>query len=93
MGDRKCRLESWHEDSGAGALVRSVLPENSRHPGQDHLGGTQENASIGTIAKMKGTPGKCISMHLSMTTYKRMQYKLPRTIAKYYSQNVAQKAR
>ena len=30
---------------------------------------------------MKGTPGKCISMHLSMTTYKRMQYKLPRTIA------------
>ena len=34
-GDRKCGLESWHEDSAAGALVRSVLPENSRHPGQD----------------------------------------------------------
>ena len=27
--------KSWHEDSAAGALVRSVLPENSRHPGQD----------------------------------------------------------
>ena len=30
-----CRLKSWHEDSSAGALVRSVLPENSRHFGQD----------------------------------------------------------
>ena len=27
----------WHEDSPAGALVRSVLPENSRHPGQDQI--------------------------------------------------------
>ena len=27
--------KSWHEDFSAGALVRSVLPENSRHPGQD----------------------------------------------------------
>ncbi len=26
---------SWHEDSSAGALVRSILPENSRHPRQD----------------------------------------------------------
>ena len=27
--------KSWHEDSAAGALVRSVLPENARHPGHD----------------------------------------------------------
>jgi hypothetical protein len=35
LGD--CRLEPWYEDSSAGALVRSVLPENSRYPGQDQI--------------------------------------------------------
>ena len=33
--DLRAIVNSWHEDSAAGALVRSVLPENSRHPGQD----------------------------------------------------------